>query len=76
MGGGDCAELSEELPGLVEERLIPELIDGLVVAKKNVMATFCPVIFSSTDLQVALGRVGISQKKTLTDVSWCPPFIT
>ena len=77
MGGSDHVELPEELRGLLEETSVPELINGLVGVKQHVSSTtFCPVIFSSIDFWVALGRVDISQKKMLTDVSWCPPFIT
>ena len=47
MGGGDCVELPEELRRLIEERLVPEVINGLVVTK-HVRTSFCPVIFSST----------------------------
>ena len=39
---------------MVEERLVPEVINGLVVAKRHVRTTFSPVVFSSTDFWVAL----------------------
>ena len=76
MGKGDCIELPEELRGLVEERLVPEVINGLIVAK-HVRKTFCPAIFSFTRFSGGSGtRVHFPEKKMLTDESWCPPFIT
>ena len=70
MRGGDCVELPEELQRLVEKRLVPEVINGQNMSGQ----LFVPPFFSSTDFRVALGRMCISQKMMLADVS-CPPFI-